>query len=38
LSIAALMVGFGIPFDMFSMLVGAIALGLAVDDTVHFMQ
>jgi predicted RND superfamily exporter protein len=38
LSIAALMVGFGIPFDMFSMLVGAIALGLAVDDTVHFMH
>jgi predicted RND superfamily exporter protein len=38
LSIAAIMVGFGIPFDMFSMLVGAIALGLAVDDTVHFMH
>jgi predicted RND superfamily exporter protein len=38
LSIAALMVGFGVPFDMFSMLVGAIALGLAVDDTVHFMH
>lgn len=38
LAIVAIMVGFGIPFDMFSMLVGAIALGLAVDDTVHFMH
>ncbi len=38
LTITAMMVGFGIPFDMFSMLVGAIALGLAVDDTVHFMH
>ncbi len=38
LTIVAIMVAFGIPFDMFSMLVGAIALGLAVDDTVHFMH
>jgi len=38
LTIVAIMVGFGMPFDMFSMLVGAIALGLAVDDTVHFMH
>ena len=38
LTIVAIMVGFGIPFDMFSMLVGVIALGLAVDDTVHFMH
>ncbi|WP_428086753.1 efflux RND transporter permease subunit [Candidatus Thioglobus sp.] len=38
LVLMAAMVGFGIPFDMFSMLVGAIALGLAVDDTVHFMH
>ena len=28
----------GIPLDMFSMLVGAIAIGLAVDDTIHFMH
>ena len=28
----------GIPLDMFSMLVGAIAMGLAVDDTIHFMH
>lgn len=26
------------PFDMFTMLVGPIAIGLAVDDTVHFMH
>ncbi|MEE4354018.1 MAG: MMPL family transporter [Desulfatiglans sp.] len=26
------------PLDMFTMLIGAIALGLAVDDTVHFMH
>jgi predicted RND superfamily exporter protein len=38
LTLVAIMVIFGIPFDMFSMLVGAIALGLAVDDTVHFMH
>jgi predicted RND superfamily exporter protein len=38
LTLVAIMVAFDIPFDMFSMLVGAIALGLAVDDTVHFMH
>ena len=26
------------PMDMFSMLIGSIAIGLAVDDTVHFMH
>lgn len=38
LTLVAIMVVVGIPFDMFSMLVGSIALGLAVDDTVHFMH
>jgi len=33
-----IMVIFEMPLDMFSMLIGAIALGLAVDDTVHFMH
>lgn len=28
---------FGFPLNMFTMLIGAIAIGLAVDDTVHFM-
>jgi hydrophobe/amphiphile efflux-3 (HAE3) family protein len=28
----------GIPLDMFTVLLGGIALGLAVDDTVHFMH
>ncbi|VAX19007.1 Exporter protein, RND family [hydrothermal vent metagenome] len=28
----------GIPLDMFNMLIGSIAIGLAVDDTVHFMH
>jgi len=28
----------GIPLDMFSLLIGSIALGLAVDDTIHFMH
>jgi len=27
----------GFPLDMFTMLIGSIAIGLAVDDTVHFM-
>ncbi len=27
-----------IPMDMFNMLIGSIAIGLAVDDTVHFMH
>lgn len=29
---------FNIPMDLFTMLVGSIAIGLAVDDTVHFMH
>ncbi len=29
---------FDIPLDNFTMLVGAIAIGLAVDDTIHFMH
>jgi predicted RND superfamily exporter protein len=29
---------FHIPMDLFSMLVGSIAIGLAVDDTIHFMH
>jgi len=28
----------GFPFDMFTMLIGSIAIGLAVDDTIHFMH
>lgn len=28
----------GIPMDMFSMLIGSIAIGLVVDDTIHFMH
>ena len=28
---------FGIPLDMFTMLVASIAIGLAVDDTIHFV-
>lgn len=34
----ALMHVMGAPLDMFSMLIGSIAMGLAVDDTVHFMD
>jgi predicted RND superfamily exporter protein len=34
----ALMVWLQIPFDMFMMLVGSIIIGLAVDDTIHFMH
>ncbi|MYA87815.1 MAG: MMPL family transporter [Boseongicola sp. SB0662_bin_57] len=34
----ALMQVAGIPLNLFTMLVGSIALGLAVDDTVHFMH
>ncbi|SFV71039.1 Predicted exporter of the RND superfamily [hydrothermal vent metagenome] len=33
-----LMVIFGIPLDMFTLLIGSIAIGLAVDDTIHFMH
>lgn len=29
---------FGAPLDMYSMTIGAIAIGLSVDDTVHFMH
>ena len=29
---------FNLPFDMFTMLIGSIAIGLAVDDTIHFMH
>lgn len=28
----------GIPFDMFTMMIGSIAIGIAVDDTIHFMH
>lgn len=28
----------GIPLDIFTMLIGSIAIGLAVDDTIHFMH
>jgi predicted RND superfamily exporter protein len=38
LFLSTIMVIFDMPLDMFTMLVGAIALGLAVDDTVHFMH
>ena len=34
----AMMVVLDLPFDLFTMLVGSIILGLAVDDTVHFMH
>ena len=36
--ISMIMVIFKMPLDMFTLLIGAIALGLAVDDTVHFMH
>ncbi len=36
--VIAMMVIFNIPFDLFTMLVGTIVLGLAVDDNVHFMH
>jgi predicted RND superfamily exporter protein len=29
---------FKVPMDLFTMLVGSIAIGLAVDDTIHFMH
>ncbi len=28
----------GVPFDMFTMTIGTIAIGVAVDDTIHFMH
>ena len=36
--VLAIMVIFDIPLDMFTMLIGSIVIGLAVDDTVHFMH
>jgi predicted RND superfamily exporter protein len=33
-----LMGGFGIPLDMSTTLIGGIVIGLAVDDTIHFMH
>lgn len=33
-----LMGAFGMPLDTFSLLIGSISLGLAVDDTIHFMH
>jgi predicted RND superfamily exporter protein len=33
-----LMGWFDIPVDMFTLLIGSIAIGLAVDDTIHFMH
>jgi len=38
LLMTAVMQVFSIPLDMFNMLVASIAIGLAVDDTIHFMQ
>ena len=38
LVMTTIMVIFDMPLDMFTMLIGAIAIGLAVDDTVHFMH
>ena len=29
---------FGLPLDLFTMLIGSIAIGLAVDDTIHFLH
>ena len=36
--LSTIMVIFKMPLDMFTLLIGAIALGLAVDDTIHFMH
>ncbi len=33
-----IMGAFSLPMDLFSMMVGSIAIGLAVDDTIHFMH
>lgn len=38
LFILAVMVVFGLPLDLFTMLIGAIVIGIAVDDIVHFMH
>jgi len=34
----AVMAGMGIHFDMFTMMIGTITIGIAVDDTIHFMH
>jgi len=34
----ALMVVLDMPLDMFTLLIGAIAIGMVVDDTIHFMH
>lgn len=36
--VMGMMYWLGFPLDIFTMMIGAIALGLAVDDTVHFMN
>jgi predicted RND superfamily exporter protein len=38
LLMSTVMVIYDMPLDMFTMLIGSIAIGLAVDDTVHFMH
>ena len=38
LMILGIMIWFNVPVDMFTMLIGSIAIGLAVDDTIHFMH
>jgi predicted RND superfamily exporter protein len=38
LLMSTVMVIFNMPLDMFTMLIGSIAIGLAVDDTVHFIH
>ncbi len=37
-TVLAVMVISNIPLDLFTMLIGAIVIGMAVDDTVHFMH
>jgi len=37
-TVMAVMVVFNIPLDLFTMLIGSIVIGMAVDDTVHFMH
>ena len=34
----AFMVAFDLPLDMFTILIGAIAIGMVVDDTIHYMH
>jgi hypothetical protein len=38
LFVMGLMWIFDFPFDLFTMLIGSIAIGLAVDNTIHFMH